>query len=209
MILESKQAAHVVGEAGTPEDLLAVLSRMPCDIVIVDLSLADRQGHDVLAFVERLASSYPSMHLLIITALRSAGLLNAILKRGGGSLIERSADSIVELLHALRLACCGKSYLGKSIKQLMDAADLRPREMAALTVAELEVLRLFAYEGLTSCEISARLGRSRKTVSHHKRSVQAKLGLMTDQELINYCRVNALDSFTCSSGHRCTSDSTA
>jgi two-component system capsular synthesis response regulator RcsB len=57
-----------------------------------------------------------------------------------------------------------------------------------LTEAEIEVLRLFAYEGLTSQQISERLNRSRKTISRHKRSAQAKLGLATNQELLEYCR---------------------
>ena len=57
---------------------------------------------------------------------------------------------------------------------------------ASLSRAETIILRLFVYEGLTAMQISERLNRSVKTVSRHKRSVQEKLGLQTDQKLLEY-----------------------
>lgn len=189
MALESNRIARVVGEAGSPNELLNVLVETPCDIVVTDFSMPDDQSRDGLYLIERLMRTYPELPIVVVTALRNAGVLSTLLRKGVKGLIEKEG-SVNDLGLALHAVSVGREYISPSLRNLLTIREVNPKRSAAsrLTQAEIEVLRLFAYEGLTSQQISEKLNRSRKTVSRHKRSAQAKLGLATNQELLEYCR---------------------
>jgi two-component system capsular synthesis response regulator RcsB len=114
-------------------------------------------------------------------------LLRSALKKGAKALIskESAASELTLALHAVRK---GRSYVDKGLQAMLSPHAALQRTPNSLTLAEMEVLRLFAYEGLSVQQIAARLHRSYKTISRHKRSAQAKLGLKTNQELLDYCR---------------------
>lgn len=189
LMLESNRLARVVGEASSPMELLQVLADTPCDIVMTDLSMPDEQSRDGLYLVERILRTYPGKPIMVITALRNAGVLSALLNKGVKGLVEKEGE-VSELGLALHSVSQGRQYVSPSLRTLLTSRELHGEQEAAarLTEAEMEVLRLFAYEGLTSQQISERLNRSRKTISRHKRSAQTKLGLSTNQELLEYCR---------------------
>jgi len=189
MALESNRIAKVVGEAGSPVELFDVLAHMPCDMIVTDFSMPDDHSRDGLYLIERLTRMHPTTPIVVITALRNAGVLNALLRKGVKGLLEKEGN-VNELGLALHAVSMGREYVSPSLRTLLTSREVgavRGGE-SKLTEAEIEVLRLFAYEGLTSQQISERLNRSRKTISRHKRSAQVKLGLPTNQELLEYCR---------------------
>jgi DNA-binding CsgD family transcriptional regulator len=65
------------------------------------------------------------------------------------------------------------------------AAEVVFNNVQLLTPRESEVLRCFL-DGMTILQISAKLKRSRKTVSGHKQSGMKKLGIQSDLELFKY-----------------------
>lgn len=194
MALESNRIARVVGEAGSPMELFSVLANTPCDIVVTDFSMPDDHSRDGLYLIERLMRLHPDIPIVVITALRNAGVLGTLLRRGVMGLIEKEGN-VSELGFALRGVSMGRKYVSPSLRTLLTSreVEIKTGRESKLTEAEIEVLRLFAYEGLTSQQISDRLNRSRKTVSRHKRSAQVKLGLPTNQALLEYCRRIDLD----------------
>jgi two-component system capsular synthesis response regulator RcsB len=187
--LESQGLAKVLGEASSARELLEAVAKTPCEMIVTDFSMPDEQNRDGLSLIERLTRLFPDKPIVVITALRNPGLVAALLKHGVRAVVEKSGD-IAELALAIKAASSGRKYISRSLRSLLVSHEvaIKEQETPKLTQAEIEVLRLFAYEGLTSQQISERLSRSRKTVSRHKRSAQAKLGLSTNQELIEYCR---------------------
>lgn len=187
--LESNRAARVVAEAGSPVELFNVLASTPCDMVVTDFSMPDDRSRDGLYLIDRLMRTYPEKPIVVITAIRNTGVLTAMLSKGVKGLIEKEGD-VSELSVALHAVKVGRTYISPALRTLFTSREVDRKEdgISKLTEAEIEVLRLFAYEGLTSQQISERLNRSRKTISRHKRSAQAKLGLNTNQELFEYCR---------------------
>jgi two-component system capsular synthesis response regulator RcsB len=158
-------------------------------MIVTDFSMPDEQNRDGLSLIERLTRLFPDKPIVVITALRNPGLVAALLKHGVKAVVEKSGD-VAELALAIKAASSGRKYISRSLRTLLVSHEvaIKEQDTPKLTRAEIEVLRLFAYEGLTSQQISERLRRSRKTVSRHKRSAQAKLGLETNQELMEYCR---------------------
>jgi len=187
MALESGGLARVVGEASGPAELFGLLARVDCDVLVTDFAMPDEQNRDGLSLIERLARVHPTMPVIVITALRNAGLLRTLLDLGVKGLVAKGGG-VNELILAFQAVSRGRDYVCTPLKALLLEASAAPRLKAALTRAEIEVLRLFAHDGLTSQQIAERLNRSRKTISRHKCSALAKLGLSTDQELLDYCR---------------------
>jgi two-component system capsular synthesis response regulator RcsB len=187
MALESSGLARVTGEAGGPAELFRLLAQADCDVVVTDFAMPDEENRDGLSLIDRLARLHPDIPVIVITALRNAGLLKTLLDLGVKGLVAKGGG-VNELMLAFQAVSKGRDYVCAPLRQLLLEASVAPKVHAALTRAEIEVLRLFANDGLTSKQISERLNRSRKTISRHKCSALAKLGLSTDQELLDYCR---------------------
>jgi len=186
--LEFEGLAQVVGEAGSADELFAVLQSVPCDLVLADYAMPDKEDTDGLSMISRLANLYPDLPVVIITAISNVGLLEMALRAGVRGWVEKG-ERCSELAAAIREACAGRSYVSRSAQAIRDERDARIGAGATdLTGAERKVLSLAVHESLTATEIAQRLGVSYKVVSRHKRSALAKLGLKSDQELYEYAR---------------------
>jgi len=130
--------------------------------------------------------------IIVVTALRNAAILNKLLAKGVKAVVEK-AGGVNELHCALVAAGQGRSYVSPGVEKLLARMNLvgeRVGREATLTTAEMEVIRLFAADGLTAAQIAERLNRSVKTVSAHKVRAQHKLGVGTNQELLEYWRAH-------------------
>lgn len=186
-MLESSGKIAVVAEAASPSELLRILSTTACDVIVSDLCMPDDRTRDGLALVQRLTRLYRDTPLVILTALSNTELLRSILQQGARGLVHKEGN-VTELLFALHAVNEGETYIDRGLRALLPPPPPELPPALPLTLAEMEVLRLFAYEGLSAAQIAKRLHRSHKTVSRHKRNAQAKLGLETDHALIDYCR---------------------
>jgi two-component system, NarL family, captular synthesis response regulator RcsB len=182
--LSASSAAQIVGEAGSAHELFDILKATACDVVLADYVMPHDRGGDGQAMIQRLAHDYPCTPVVIVTALRNRGLLQAALSEGVKGWIEKSGNH-TELACAIEEAYAGRLYLGKGMRTLLGNQLEGP---VSLTDTEARILSLFAYETLTLGQIAERLGCSYRIVSRHKRTGLAKLGLKNDQELYEYCR---------------------
>jgi len=187
--LTSSQEAQVVGEVGSAHELFRILETIPCDAVLADYVMPDEKGGDGLSMVKKLVRDHPNLPVVIVTALRNHGLLEAALREGAKGWIEKSEDH-AELVQAIREVINGRTYVGGATRALLQhpMGTARAGEQVSLTGAETRVLCLSVYEALTLGQIAERLGCSYKIVSRHKRAALVKLGLKNDQELYEYCR---------------------
>src|SRR5690606_3627948 len=91
------------------------------------------------------------------------------------------------LTDVMRAACNqpGQGFISYRNGELLTTAPAHPD--TRLTAAEIEVLRQIA-QGLSVTQIAARLLRSKKTISTHKRRSMKKLGLADDLALALYLK---------------------
>lgn len=194
LAIEAGHIAHVIAEASNSDELIAAVQALPCDAIVTDLSMPGERTRDGIALIDRLQRIQPGVSIIVVTALRNAAILNKLLAKGVKAVVEK-AGGINDLHGALVAAAQGRTYVSPGVETLLSQMSLvgeRVGREAALTTSEMEVLRLFAADGLTAGQIAQRLNRSVKTVSAHKKRAQHKLGLSTNQELLEYWRAHEL-----------------
>lgn len=178
--------ADVVGEAQSPDELLAALAAQPCDALITDFSMPE-PGRDGLALLTEVRRLYPALPIMVITTLANPALYREILSTGVRGLIGKSGDTR-EIPEALARIVSNHVYLGASVREMIVTPQGEPvgkGTLADLSPRELEILRLFA-AGNSVTDIARATGRGLSTVSQQKTNAMRKLRLDTDAEIFEY-----------------------
>ena len=174
----------VIQEVGSGQEALALVRAHSWTAVILDLSLPDGSGLDVLKRVREVRPRLPvlilSMHAVDQFARR------AIAAGASGYLTKDTADA--ELVTAVTRLIRGGKYFGADVLEgvalgLHPDRDDRPHEK--LSDREYQVLRMIG-SGKTVSEIAATLTLSVKTVSTYRARVLEKMGMRTNAELTHY-----------------------
>ena len=182
---------EVVAAAQGAEELLAVLARVACDVVVTDFSMPSPNDHgqDGLRMLQTIRRNHPLLRVVVLTMLDNPSILRAVRELAHGLVSKRS--DLRDLPAAIAVVGAGRSYLSPLLQPVLEAEGARGE--AALTARETEVVRLFA-EGHSVSEIARRLNRSVKTISHQKADAMRKLGFDNHSQLYAYARDRGLKS---------------
>ena len=176
----------VVGEAHSGKELLDLLERTPCDLVITDFSMpADIEGYDGLSLLQRVRELQPALPILVLTMLRNPALVQNMVAIGVRGVVDKMAMA-KELMLAIDMIRAGRSYLSERMRRQIEGMYPTGEE-PVVSRREAEVIRFLA-QGLTVSEIARRLERSVKTISQQKRDAMRKLNLESDKQLYDYAR---------------------
>jgi DNA-binding NarL/FixJ family response regulator len=176
----------VCGETDTVSGALAMIAARKPDVAIVDLSLSDGGGMEL---IRALATSHPRVRVLVLSmhdemlfAERAlhAGALGYVMKRG----------AMRELLDGIRRVARGLTVVSDRVAERIVAGisgRQRPSSPTSpierLTDREREVFILIG-RGLGTRDIAARLNVSIKTIETHRARIKEKLGVKTGPELV-------------------------
>ena len=174
----------VVDEATTGHEALQRLSDVECDLVLLDLSLPDIDGLDLLKQLKR---EHPQRPILILTMHSEDQFALRALKAGAsGYLTKESAPA--ELVGAVRKVVAGGRYISQRLAESLAAhlgPDAEKPVHERLSDREYQVLRLIA-AGRSTRDISTQLSLSSKTVSTYRARLLDKMGMKTSAELMAY-----------------------
>lgn len=200
---DQKSNLCVVGEAGSGKALLQLLAERPCDLLITDFSMPDRDNsEDGLLLIRRLRRSHPELPIIVLTMIRNSALIRGMFAAGANGVVGKTA-MVSELLLAQQAVMNGRLYASTDILSDLDpvstsdesdeenAASTMIAGMASLSPREAEVVRMYA-GGLTVTQIAERLCRSVKTVSQQKNDAMRKLGLTSNSQLYEFARNSGL-----------------
>lgn len=179
-LLEPAGHYHLT-EAVSGADGLAQYAAVKPDIIILDLSLPDMSGLDVL---NRLRGEGCKIPVLVFTMHDEPVYALRALQAGAQGYLTKGAPP-GELLTAIDALAAGKPYLSHDMAQevaLMGAAR-RDDPVESLTRRELDILGLLA-KGRTLSEIAEALGLSYKTVANASVRLRARLGAKSTSELV-------------------------
>lgn len=188
-ILTAAEGLEVVGEAGSYAEALDRIEAGGCDLVIVDLTLGDGSG---LELIKQLRARRPGLRILVCSMHDEVLYAERVLRAGARGYLSKD-EAIDRVVEAVRRVLDGRLYLSPQMtdRLLQAAADghepLRD-PLERLSDRELEVFELIG-EALSAREIGERLGISPKTVESHRESIKTKLGLERPRELLR-CAVH-------------------
>jgi two-component system, NarL family, captular synthesis response regulator RcsB len=184
----------VVAKAQNADELIELLKRIPCDLVISDYSMPGGHFPDGLALMGYLKRHYPACPLIVITMLRNPTMLQALLNTGANGLFDKRSP-LQHLKQAILTITQGRRYVCPAFVDILKSQSLpapgADGASVSLSERELEVVRLFV-QGLSGRQIAAQLNRSEKTISRQKRTAMDKLGLDHDGGLVEFVRVSGL-----------------
>ena len=183
-ILE-KALPHVeLGEADTGQKGIAAVQRETWELAIVDISLPDQSGLELLCELHSLAPDLPLMVLSLHTEEQYA--VRAF--RAGAMAYLTKQTVADELAKAVTQVLAGRMYVTPSLGEYMASSltkhPTRPGHHT-LSEREFEVFVLLA-QGQSVRHIAESLTLSIKTVSTYRARLLDKLQLATTAELIRY-----------------------
>jgi len=178
---------EICGFADSAPEALGVIEDHCPDLVVVDISLKNGSGLDL---VKQLAAKDPSLKILVSSMHDENLFAERALRAGAKGYInkETAIDSMVEALRKVR---SGSIYLSQQMTdrllQSLAHSDLREGRapLEQLSDRELEVFELIG-QGLTTRAVAEHLGLSVKTIETYRENIKNKLNLENNNELI--CR---------------------
>ncbi|TVQ21985.1 MAG: DNA-binding response regulator [Spirochaetaceae bacterium] len=180
-ILEATGHYRVVSQVGAVADALRAAGELSPDILVVDISLPDGSGIDL---VRSLRSTGCPGRILVLSMHAIRRLADEAIDAGAdGYLLKESTGE--HLMAALESICDGRTFIDARLRSLGASipADQPAREAGTLTGREYQVFVQIA-SGRNSKEIGALLGISPKTVDNHRAAVIEKLGVSSVAELV-------------------------
>jgi DNA-binding NarL/FixJ family response regulator len=175
------------GEAEGMKAARAAVQSMTPDLVLLDLSLGDGDGFDLIT---EWARSLPSMRVVIISRHDEAVYAERALRVGADGFVTKE-ESPEGILSAVRSVMSGKRYLsGRIASQVKRRLETGPTTkgqggIESLSDRELQVFRMLG-EGRNNKEIAAQLSLSPKTIETHRSNLKHKLGLPDSVSLIRH-----------------------
>lgn len=178
MLLEPAEDIDIVGEAGSGDELLALIASVPVDVVLLDLRMPGMSGFEVLRELRR---SRPEVAVLVITMYDTPSYLRRAVRLGASGYVLKSVGS-EELIRAVRAVAEGGAYV---------PSDLTPRlvELAigdrAFEVDETDeaIIRGIA-SGETDEEIAQELGINPARLRRRLHDLYRRLGVNSRAEAV-------------------------
>ncbi|MGQ0792914.1 MAG: response regulator [Deltaproteobacteria bacterium] len=174
---------EVVGEARDARETLELARKQEWDLIILDISMPDASGLEVLKQIKR---DYPKLPVLILSVYSEEQYAVRVLKSGAaGYMTKESAPA--ELVKAIRKVVAGGKYVSQQLAERL-AFDLELEEKPpheTLSNREFQVMCLIA-SGKTIKEISDKIFLSVKTVSTYRARILDKMRMKTNAELTYY-----------------------
>lgn len=186
-MIEAAPDLEVCGEAETVADARRAIRALNPDVVIVDLTLGQGDG---LELVRDVRAHHPGLPMLVLSMHDEAIYAERLLAAGARGYIMKEAASD-QLLVALRRVLSGKVYVSEALAGRLKARGAAAPEAVAedplrrLSNREMQVLAKLG-RGLSSRAIAADLVLSVKTVESHRQSIKRKLNLANNAQLLQY-----------------------
>jgi DNA-binding NarL/FixJ family response regulator len=173
----------VLGVAHSGAELLELLAHETPDCVLLDISMPDRNGLEILP---ELRAVRPNLKILMLTMYVDRVLADTALSLGAHGFVPKDCG-VEELRTAIDEVLAGNIHVSPRIPKRTDRSGLAATHpsLAALTPRQHEVLRLLG-EGKSTEGIARTLHLMVSTVSYHRAHLRKKLGIDTEWGLIRY-----------------------
>lgn len=188
-LLEHCAGCHVVGEAASGEEFLAMIDRVEADIVFMDFAMP---GLDGAQTTERALARHPELRIITLSMFGEESYYSRMVEAGAKGFLLKDSD-IGDVLEAMDAVMAGGSYFSprllSSLTGRMRTRDDAPDEQ--LSAREREIL-VAVCQGLSNQEIADALFISKRTVDKHRANILEKTGCKNTASLVVYAIRNGI-----------------
>ena len=189
-ILMQLEGVSLVSEAKDGNEAIAGMKRERYDIILLDISLPDLNGLEVLQAIK---SKWPAANVLMLSMHPQEQYAIRALKLGASGYLTKDTAS-EELLQAVKKVSEGGKFISYMLAEGLASHvthDKYRQKHDVLSDREFEIMIKLA-NGKPLQEIGNELFISNKTVSTYRRRIMEKMELNKNTELTRYCLENNL-----------------
>jgi DNA-binding NarL/FixJ family response regulator len=183
-LIDQQPDLTVCGEAGSASEAVTALGAARADLVIVDLSLEDSTGLDLIKSLQRVIPTVP----VLVLSMHDESLYAERVFRAGARGYVNKRESAQRVVEAVRRVLDGKLYVSEKAAEILAAKTVRgraPGEPAIdrLSDRELEVFEKLG-QGIGTRQIAEDFSVSIKTVQAYCARIKEKLNVGSATELL-------------------------
>lgn len=183
-MLSAEAGLEICGEADSAESAMQSLRRTGADLAIVDLSLAGKNG---LELIREMRDAVPALLILVLSMHDESLFAERALRAGARGYITKQ-QAIGGLIGAIKDVLAGRIYVSQTVSNglLERFGGNRPfpgGRLGNLTDRELQVFELVG-RGSNTIEIAKTLGVSVKTIETYRSNIKIKLHLKDAADLV-------------------------
>ena len=192
--ISSQPGLEVCGEAADADEALAMLDSSRPELMIVDLTL--KQGHG-LDLIRKARQHSPETRMLVLSAHDEALYAERALRVGASGYVNKQ-EAQEKVLDAISAVLRGERFISEELtRKLVGKAVVgnggRATGVEALSDRELQVFELIG-RGKNTRAIAEELHLSVHTIETHRENIRAKLGVRNGTELVRYAVQWVLES---------------
>jgi len=180
----------VTGEAGDADQLMVLLAKDTCDLVILDISMPGKSGMEAL---KDLKSLFPSLPVLILSMYSEDQYGIRALKAGAAGFLKK-VSAPDELVTAIRKIVSGGRYINEALaEKLADSLEFGNKTIPheSLSDREFQIMCQIA-SGMSADAIADSLSISVHTVYSYRNRLLEKMNMKSNVELTQYVIKNNL-----------------
>ena len=191
-LIESDSSFTIVGESDCGEKAIDLIKKLKPDIAVIDLSMPDISGLEV---VKEIRKTNLTVEFIILTIYKNEEYISkAIDLNVRGYILKENTED--DLLTSLKSVAKGDYYMSHllsshliSKKRNMEEFEAKIPSIKSLTTTERRVLKLTA-ENKSCKEIAEEMCISPKTVENHRSNISNKLNLKGRNKLLQFAIEN-------------------
>jgi len=186
-LINDETDLEVCAEADSLQGALERVSATQPDVAVIDLSLGDDSG---LELIKDIRVRHPKLPILVLSMHDETLYADRVIRAGAMGYIMKDEAS-EKVIGAIRHVLSGEIYLSDALSSALLKRIVRAKEtpvrssLDRLTDRELQVLR-FIGKGLGTRQIAEKLHLSVKTIENHRERIKEKLDLASGAELVRF-----------------------
>ncbi len=182
-LIEKEPGLLVCGEAEDAVDALEVIEKERPDVIVLDLSLKNSSGFDLILDVRQ---RWDDVRILVLSMYNEDVYAERVLRAGASGYIMKQ-EAPKKVVTAIWAVLNGSVYVSDKVSanilQSMAGKRTATSSVDSLSDRELQVFQMIG-EGLTHQQIADKLMLSVKTIESHVEHIKDKMRISSGRELL-------------------------